>query len=264
MVTVKALAGCALPLAEGCRLRLHSRFTHAVNLIDEQGGLFTLHRYGKGCSPFGWLLREKDFLRVSEISHFTVAQGWLHGSGLKIINRRRLNFSPPKGELALPDISTFTHPTGLLGPLNQAAAQRDYPALQILREGLSQWLAGEKPDWCKLIGLGPGLTPSGDDMLTGALAVLHSSADYHRRLQYHLILPHSLQLQTMTTAISCGYLDNAAKGLFSTPLLHLLSALRNQHRVLSAIRELLNHGHTSGADTLLGLATTLAWLREMT
>lgn len=36
-------------------------FSRAINLINERGEWLTLHRYGKGLSQMGWLLRARDF-----------------------------------------------------------------------------------------------------------------------------------------------------------------------------------------------------------
>ena len=108
--------------------------------------------------------------------------------------------------------------------------------------------------------MGPGLTPGGDDMLTGALAVLHAS-HFSTQLQACPFLPSADQLMTLTTSVSCSYLNSARYGEFSTPVLHLLRCLqagRDPHR---AIRRLVLMGHTSGADIVAGMVITLRWLQ---
>ena len=262
MNTILALVGCALPFTNGCLLRLHSRFKHAINFTDEHDVLFTLHRYGKGCSPFGWVIRERDFACLSEITCLQVKYGTLHSATLNISNRRQINFSAPIGFLPPLNVSTFTQMTGLLGPLNQIVKGMPLPALELLRSGLSKWAAGDTPDWSKLIGLGPGLTPSGDDMLCGALAALYCHPRYRNKLGQLLFLPTYRQVMTLTTLVSCSYLDNAARGQFSTQILRLLYALNKGQCALPASRALLNHGHTSGADTLLGFITAQEWLED--
>ncbi|NIY47607.1 DUF2877 domain-containing protein [Cedecea colo] len=262
MNTVLALAGCALPFTNGCLLRLHSRFIHAINFIDEHDVLFTLHRYGKGCSPFGWVIRERDFASLRDITSLQVEHGKLHGAKLNIGNRRQITFAAPVGALPPLDVRTFTQMTGLLGPLNQIAEGMTFPVLERVICGLSKWSAGDTPDWSNLIGLGPGLTPSGDDMLCGALAALYCHPRYRNKLRQHLFLPTYRQVMTLTTLVSCSYLDNAARGQFSTQVLRLLYALNKGQCVLPAARALLNHGHTSGADTLLGFVTAQEWLED--
>lgn len=98
-----------------------------------------------------------------------------------------------------------------------------------------------------LIGLGIGLTPSGDDFLCGVLAGLillgrrdtedfkHLSAEIARNL-------------TKTNAISAAFLRCAMDGQFSEALVTLGSVPFSQSRqMFHAI------GHSSGADTLCGL-----------
>lgn len=261
-----APGGSGLPFPDGSELRLHSRFTHAINVTHPSGRLFTFHRYGKGCSPTGWIFHNDDFDKINRFiaadSTLNVKDRGFTGRGYSLRNRRRLNFNVPEGEIAPPDLHRFTNPTGLLGPLNEAVNQQDHPLLKLLTHQLDRWLAGHRPDWRGLIGLGPGLTPSGDDMLTGALAALYSNQKLLALNRYPLILPDFQSLLTLTTSVSCSYLDSAARGQFSTPLVRLMGRLAHSRDSETAIRDLLGHGHTSGADTLLGLVTGLRWLRK--
>jgi hypothetical protein len=105
-----------------------------------------------------------------------------------------------------------------------------------------------------LLGLGPGLTPSGDDALAGALLALHAlgRADVARRLARWL-LPRAAR---GTGAISRAHLECAAHGEGSAALHDALGALVTGDpdalaRVLAAVGRL---GHTSGWDALAGVA----------
>ncbi|MCT4707919.1 DUF2877 domain-containing protein [Enterobacteriaceae bacterium H16N7] len=262
-----ALAGGSPPFPDGSRLRLHSCFSQAINVSHSGGKLFTFHRYGKGCSPTGWIFHHEDFDEISRFiaadSTLIVKDGSFTGCGYTLRNRRRLNFNVPEGEIALPNLHKFSNPTGLLGPLNEAVNQPDHPIVNLLTHQLDRWLAGQTPDWSALIGLGPGLTPSGDDMLTGALAALYSHPQILALKRCQHMLPDFQSLLQMTTSVSCGYLDSAARGQFSTPLVRLISRLAQSRESESAIRALLGHGHTSGADTLLGLVAGLRWLSKV-
>ena len=44
-----------------------NRFNHAINLRNASHQLLTLHRYGQGISPMGWLIRRADF---DQLAHF--------------------------------------------------------------------------------------------------------------------------------------------------------------------------------------------------
>lgn len=109
-----------------------------------------------------------------------------------------------------------------------------------------------------LIGLGPGLTPSGDDFLVGFLAGLWSTADNSpSRTQFLAALNRVLSETTLSTNdISCTYLRSAAKGHVSEPIAKLAQQLKwasDTSSVRTAAQAALQVGHTSGPAGVLGL-----------
>lgn len=144
-------------------------------------------------------------------------------------------------------------------PLLRTAAGVIWP----LRDWLTSALAGAPdapPDTAPLIGLGPGLTPSGDDVLCGAMATLHylGRADIAGRLAQS-VLPAA---QTGTSLISASYLKCAADGQASAVLFDVLDCLTGGGEAalddrLAAIGAV---GHSSGWDTLAGAAAACAAL----
>jgi hypothetical protein len=108
-----------------------------------------------------------------------------------------------------------------------------------------------------IIGRGPGLTPAGDDVLVGILAVLNSPHSGSAGVKLaeslgRLIVP---RLPT-TTYVSGQLLRQAANGLFSRVVHDTLSALiedRPQREMAEMVRRVLETGATSGADTCEGL-----------
>lgn len=118
----------------------------------------------------------------------------------------------------------------------------------------------------QLVGLGPGLTPSGDDFLVGFLAGLWSLSVHHpHRRRFTLQLGHiiSATAHKHTGEISYTYLFHAARGQFSRRLFELVRLLfigASAERVLHATRAVLSGGHTSGRDLLIGfLAGLTPW-----
>lgn len=237
---------------------LHSRFTQAINYVHADGTLMTFIRYGKGVAPAGVLLSTRNFAKVYDAKRWTKRGKTLLGHDASILLRRRLNLAPQRGAMPVPDLRDYPEQTGLCGPL----CQLDVGAIafRLLLDGLAQWKSGNSPSWTGLIGMGPGLTPGGDDMLTGALAVLHAS-HFFPQLQACPFLPSADQLMTLTTSVSCSYLNSARYGEFSTPVLHLLRCLQAGRDPHTAIRRLLLMGHTSGADIVAGMVITLRWLQ---
>lgn len=114
----------------------------------------------------------------------------------------------------------------------------------------------------KLIGLGTGLTPSGDDLLVGYLAGLRSTVR-DRKEQSDFLEALGEMLRTaakQTNEISQAYLVQAAFGQVSSGLTRLIEAIGNgwqPARLSQAAERVMNFGHTSGMDTLTGLLVGL-------
>ncbi|HVO72224.1 MAG TPA: DUF2877 domain-containing protein [Aggregatilineaceae bacterium] len=114
-----------------------------------------------------------------------------------------------------------------------------------------------------LIGLGPGLTPSGDDYVGGLLFAAHSlRAAYPGayRLDGNAIDALIDWTRSRTTLISAAIFRDMVGGQGPEPLHQLLIALLNSaepHRVLTAVDRLTRIGHSSGWDMLAGVLTGL-------
>ncbi len=111
-----------------------------------------------------------------------------------------------------------------------------------------------------LAGLGPGLTPSGDDVLGGFAAVMvllssHLSADSAPR--DHIAATIAAVARPRTTTLSGVLLAHAACGEVAEHLGKMLLALaqptEESETMLHAADHLLAFGSTSGSDTLLGV-----------
>ncbi len=114
-----------------------------------------------------------------------------------------------------------------------------------------------------LIGLGPGLTPAGDDLLTGYLAGLWCTArGKPQRLDFLLALAELvISGSTRTNDISRTYLCLAARGLVSSLLLDLAAAISTRAdsaSVRACAEAALQVGHSSGMETVRGLLLGLA------
>lgn len=116
-----------------------------------------------------------------------------------------------------------------------------------------------------LIGLGPGLTPSGDDFIVGYLAGLWSTAGSDSsRLRFMSSLGSWLsQAADGTNAISRTYMKSAVNGNVSEPITALAQRIgqaKSMDGVREATRTALQVGNTSGTDGVLGLLLgCIAW-----
>ncbi|MBU5212127.1 DUF2877 domain-containing protein [Heyndrickxia oleronia] len=105
------------------------------------------------------------------------------------------------------------------------------------------------------MGRGLGLTPSGDDVLTGVCAFLSafngSKGEFQERLKSYLVAKG----RQRTTHIAYEYLLYATNAKFHTHLIQMCKGMdsRSDIEFFQAVEEMKKIGHTSGADTLLGI-----------
>ncbi|MGI9489468.1 MAG: DUF2877 domain-containing protein [Geminicoccaceae bacterium] len=140
------------------------------------------------------------------------------------------------------------------------------PHIEALKTDLPRWLSDDIPPdpnpAIQLLGLGPGLTPSGDDLLAGILIAWHhlGASEMSNRLGHLLVAASAAR----TTPISQAHLIAAAKGYGASPLHRLLKALIADRRAelaetLDAVAKI---GHSSGMDAVAGMVLALtAWLQ---
>ena len=108
-----------------------------------------------------------------------------------------------------------------------------------------------------LIGLGPGLTPSGDDFLGGALVALALLGQNALRASlWQAVRP---LLPTLSNDISNAHLAAAATGLGGCALHDLLDAViaGQVESIPGHVRAVAGIGHTSGLDALAGAGNVL-------
>lgn len=174
-------------------------------------------------------------------------------------------------------------PAPALGPVDLGRLARALPRFDAIclasarRPGLDPGGAGDLlADGCargslttvitaaeQLMGLGPGLTPSGDDMLSGVLVALRrlggaAGVDKAVWLADWLAATVAFDARTRTTPISATLLHCAAQGQACADALAVLRGLAGHQPLEPAVQRLLRLGHTSGADLAWGLRTGIA------
>jgi hypothetical protein len=137
----------------------------------------------------------------------------------------------------------------ILGKHN-ALSVHAQPAL----EALERWLVGNslERDVERLIGLGPGLTPSGDDYLGGVLVSLRLlGRQAQAEALWRWLAPRLIE---RTSAISAAHLAAAASGQAHEALDACLNAISSIDRVSwdEHLEQLDAVGHCSGWDGLAG------------
>ncbi|MCA3261437.1 MAG: DUF2877 domain-containing protein [Telmatospirillum sp.] len=149
-------------------------------------------------------------------------------------------------------IAELPRDKGLLVPADgdpfRAAAQAPLAAL-------ANWQGGPVPPILEnLLGLGPGLTPAGDDALGGAALALRAvgrtpDADALRAFLHG-------RMPTATSAISAAHLSAALDGAGAQALHKILADIvQGQTPDLGPLDAI---GHSSGFDALAGIVAVLA------
>ncbi len=112
----------------------------------------------------------------------------------------------------------------------------------------------------RIIGLGRGLTPSGDDLLAGALLILNRWPEIGS-----ISLPRKELNETLiemarrkTTKLSASIIEQATRGEGDERVIKIADLLTtgvgDKERI---IQEIAQMGHSSGVDTLTGMALVL-------
>jgi hypothetical protein len=115
----------------------------------------------------------------------------------------------------------------------------------------------------RLVGLGEGFTPAGDDALVGILAGLDVASRTQTAagaLRAALVAALPSPLGARTTQTAAQMVAAAADGLYAEPVLHVLEALCEAEEFgpdHAALRALAQMGARSGVDTLRGLVAAV-------
>ena len=108
----------------------------------------------------------------------------------------------------------------------------------------------------KIIGLGPGFTPSGDDFLLGFLLIYNSLSPAIARTPIFLDFK---QLAGRTNWISAKLVDYAQHLQVDDQLLRVIRSMSDVHGdTVTALEALIPRGHTSGIDIATGVVLALS------
>lgn len=250
------------------KYELHSKFTSAANFIlddafafvvDPKVGAGPLNIVLEGATPGSVHSLEIDgdsfHLNANRISftdsvlydpdiHIGRVDRIQFRSNLPVCENALIQYSPPRSLAFLLDARRKREFTSAL----------DSAIVSRIDEGVKGLLAGDyRGGGALLKGVGYGLTPGGDDFISGFLIALQvgqkiASAD----LSSALTMLH--RAAKGGNAFTNAFLDSAARGHVSEKYKTLIHALchAEQHDVISCTRRLLTVGATSGADQAVG------------
>ncbi len=280
------------------KVKVHSVFRSAVNLSDDDGSLSTLVKHAAQVHPSSALVCFSDpSLAFDELGFTQGQQGvfqegylffncgiWVSCRGaqrvhpseeapaglvclddsfllsqLKILSRIQQKkqtaltvdalFSPQKTTSTLSSLVSSN-----AGLLKMSIRRAD---IELARQGMEA-----------LVGLGPGLTPTGDDFLCGYFLAMHMGGPllfeqglHSYKISIATILSTLLQKETpLTTDISMQLLGLACEGLFGQPLIAMSKSFSLSVADSTTWEALSGYGHSSGLDAGLGFLFGLSAL----
>lgn len=149
-------------------------------------------------------------------------------------------------------LDSFTHAVFSAREPTTALARRVIAGARALRNGLTSGNTAKLDEAVSLfLGLGHGLTPSGDDALSGALMMLFAL----RKDAQAIILGRciSANMEKATSALSCAFLRAACDGEPSAAMHEAIAALLGHARPADVVSPVRDIGETSGFDMLAGV-----------
>jgi hypothetical protein len=223
---------------------------------------------------------DADHLRIDQLPPVDLAQaaiwqphpiGWLPSRAARLRGREALlrRLRSPQSKGLAPALSRLIDPGQSIRPsassrVEELVLEHAAPILKTVLEGCTAGnLTQVLEAGLRLIGLGPGLTPSGDDFMGGLLFTWfqwNTARPDEARLNTAPVEEFLARARGLTNPISTTILADLAEGQGPEPLHDLMSALWQgaaQEQVLSAAYRLTRIGHTSGWDMLAGVSAGL-------
>ena len=214
-----------------------------------------------GLMPGRISLRMEDFRRVRDRVHA------LHKANESIVPDRwgapstsieSVNLALGTHTVSRHSVDALVHELRLLSRVETSRqAMSPEPIRAAARAFAASAVSGDLHDneLLAMVGAGPGTTPSGDDVIVGVLAGLHTLGLVNHATHLSSRL---LPLLNRTTAASRHYINAAVENRFGEhvhQLVHALAAGVDHERT---VRHAARWGATSGIDLLTGLVSVLA------
>lgn len=230
-----------------CGLRLNDSFEISLDVI-RIGNRFVFpltgsQNWSHDTRPFAWNISD---LRRGLSSFYQEAQVFLPAEGLSgfILDNRSARLHTPICQTAKRSIDKLR---GWL--FNVFQNPEEIPSVEL-------------EEIQTLIGLGPGLTPSGDDFLGGMMIALHDLGEAETASFLWQVIGRSIKEKS--NPISYAHIKSASMGEASEGIHHLTSSILkgSTSPIKNSLQEIEKIGHTSGWDCMAGIILTLeCWCR---
>lgn len=241
--------------------RVHSVFRTAVN-VELEDELVTFAAPGTGALPNGVVLDSVPAVEPGSVVWGERGDLWCQGIRISLAGAQQWSPElPPRGALrSLEDVrgalAVAVERSGVRGGFSddlRLLAQGETPLrTRALAAAIEHGSLVEAVEAARqLIGLGQGLTPSGDDLLIGFAAALRATS---HPLRTPCVTAWHALARGRTTTVAEMFYRFAARGMFSARIHELVWSLREPGADLPrAFERALDWGASSGADCLLGV-----------
>lgn len=277
---LRAISGDAallsLPRPSMLVAHVHSVFTRAINMEwADSGQLCTMKSRGLDNAPNSVIVDIESWepMRIRPGDTVTLDHDAIRAPGFSVLLTDVPLWSPsltrlPLGRAPIHELRDLIDAEGVRGGIQSVAdgtlLQRE--TSRMLAEattGIVEALVSGQTDLIehhahRLVGLGPGLTPAGDDFLAG-LAVACALSDGPGHTHKATFIRLSLACSGRTNAISHATFVQAAHGRVEESITSLLLAMsRNDVTSMREYaRRVIGIGTTSGTDILSGILAGL-------
>ena len=231
---------------------VHSCFHKGFNRVAEDGTLIFIGTDENGTFPFGVVVER--YTRDILLKHVRVGQTIQARHGLLKVSddcqlQCRIDVLPTAQDFACADIATLQALMNTYDFARYEGTDFDLTTMRQCVQALCEPQCDITSQLRYFIGRGQGLTPTGDDILTGILYVHHLTPFIHAK---HIEALTTYLQTPVTTDVAQTFLKHALNGLFSSRITML------QYEATAArVNQLLQVGATSGWDTLYGIYAAL-------
>lgn len=230
-------------------MRVHSIFNNGFNIVNEKNDLIFIGTDKNGFFPFGITINKytmhyiKESLEVGDVLK-TDASG---------VNHKDFWLMTRNSEVILYSKVNETNTSAIKHVVSHYDFC-DYNSSDFSKEKLNsilQALSDSNADFplAYLVGRGQGLTPSGDDIITG---ILYINCLEPFIAENHLSHLKSYIRESVTTIVSESFIRLAIEGIFSKRITDI-----GENPNKETVDALLELGSSSGRDTLYGIYMTL-------
>lgn len=245
-----AIGEIALSLLKTSKtMRVHSIFNNGFNIVNDKNDLIFIGTDKNGYFPFGITINKYTMHYIRE----SLQVGDMLKTDASGVNHKDFMLITKNSEVYLYS-KVNKNTTDAIKSVVSGYDFCDYNSSDFSEEKLNRIIADlgdPEADFplAYLVGRGQGLTPSGDDIITGIL--------YIDRLEPFIAQKHLDQLssyirESVTTIVSESFIKLALQGIFSRRITDIGDSPGKD-----TVDALLELGSSSGRDTLYGIYMTL-------